>query len=137
MPKDDWAKAKRGDAARAVLSEQARASAYRRAIALRRAIESRKAKRANAAGPPQDRKPRPEPNKYHVRAGTACHIRREGEKGWRPHVTREALRFDGYAWRNEGWYGFKRQGWEMKVSAEMVRFGRAERGVSDGREATG
>lgn len=104
MPKDEWAKARRKDVARAAGREKARREAL-----------SREADRLLAGA---GRSPAPW---YQVAKGTRCHVRKKGERKWRPHTTREDASFHEHLWRNEGWYGFSRQGWELKVPRRCVK----------------
>lgn len=61
-----------------------------------------------------------QPQTFHVPADAPCHVRPLGSKPWRRWVTRAAQDFVGYLWRNEGWYGFSKDGHELKIARSFV-----------------
>src|SRR5205809_748198 len=62
----------------------------------------------------QGQKPR-EPRCYLIHAGTACHVRKLGAKGWREYETKTGILCAGFLWRNATHYGFAYGEWEIKV----------------------
>lgn len=130
MPRDAWAGAKRKDMGRRAAAEAEREAAYRRAAALKRRLERKAERQANptrASGPGpvpagyRPAKPDTIAEAFAVPASAPCFVRRDGEKAWKPHTTSDESVFDGFAWRNEKWYGFKRDAWELKVPIAFVR----------------
>ncbi len=52
---------------------------------------------------------------YLIPSGTNCHLRKLGDKAWRPYTTTRDVTCQGFLWRNETHYGFAKDGYEIKV----------------------
>jgi hypothetical protein len=95
MPRDDWAKARRKDAAKRGRRDKTNRSRPKKKPVLVKI--------------------------YTIPAGTQCHVRAAGQKDWREHKTKKAVMSVGYIWKNERTHGFLWGGWEIKVPNEVVQ----------------
>ncbi len=54
-------------------------------------------------------------------AGTVCHVRKCGEKVWRPYRTKKEIICKGYLWRNRTHHGLTWGVYEIKVCNVFLR----------------
>jgi len=66
------------------------------------------------------RRPLPLREVFVVAPGTACRVRRVGERRWREYRTKKSFRVEGAMWRTKKFLALHYEGWEVLVPRKKV-----------------